>query len=310
VDSGVRAGDEIGTSYDAMIAKVISWAPTRAEAARRLAAALEAAEIHGLRTNRDLLVEVLRHPDFLAGTTTTSFLATEPLRSLSPVDEAPGADVTLAAFAAAVAGAHAGRSASPVLPGVPPGWRNVFSTPDVVTYDHAAGEVSVGWRWTRDGEVLADGPAAGAVVERVERTGDHWTVVVGHDGVSLPHRVHLGDGVADVEGPTGHVALRRRPRFVDPADQVAEGSLLAPMPGSVIAVRAESGQSVSAGDPVLVLEAMKMQHTIVAPHDGVVTDLPVAVGTQVTAGDVLAVVEATETDNAAESAESAEMEQS
>ena len=70
------------------------------------------------------------------------------------------------------------------------------------------------------------------------------------------------------------------------------------MPGSVIAVRAEAGQSVRAGDAVLVLEAMKMQHTIVAPHDGVVTDLPVAVGTQVTAGDVLAVVEA-ETDNAA-----------
>ena len=103
VDSGVRAGDEIGTSYDAMIAKVIAWAPTRTEAARRLAAALEAAEIHGLRTNRDLLVEVLRHPDFLAGRATTSFLATEPLTSLSPPAEGTDVAVTLAAFAAAVA---------------------------------------------------------------------------------------------------------------------------------------------------------------------------------------------------------------
>ncbi len=297
LDSAVRAGDEIGTSYDAMIAKVISWAPTRTEAARRLAAALEAAEIHGLRTNRDLLVEVLRHPRFLAGEATTSFLASEPLMSIAPADGDLDLATTLAGFAAAVAHAHQRRTASQVLPGVPAGWRNVFSAPDAVGFDCvdvATGEVSVAWQWGRDGEVLVEGPGQGAVVERVEQADDHWLVVVGHAGVSLPHRVHLAGEAADVEGPHGHTALSRRPRFVDPADQVAEGSLLAPMPGSVIAVRAEAGQEVSLGQPVLVLEAMKMQHTIAAPHDGVVTDLPVAVGTQVNAGDVLAIVEAAE----------------
>ena len=81
-----------------------------------------------------------------------------------------------------------------------------------------------------------------------------------------------GDRV-DVDHAAGHVALTRLPRFVDPADQVAEGSLLAPMPGTVIAVRVEAGATVTAGQPVLVMEAMKMQHTITAPTDGVVTDL-------------------------------------
>ena len=91
-------------------------------------------------------------------------------------------------------------------------------------------------------------------------------------------------------------ALRRLPRFVDPADQVATGSLLAPMPGTVVSVAVEAGATVSTGDPVLVLEAMKMQHTVAAPHDGVVTDLPVAAGTQVAAGSVLAVVDPADDD--------------
>jgi propionyl-CoA carboxylase alpha chain len=92
------------------------------------------------------------------------------------------------------------------------------------------------------------------------------------------------------------VPLTRRPRFVDPADQVASGSLLAPMPGSVVRLHVEAGSIVTAGQPVLVLEAMKMQHTITAPHDGTVADLPVQVGEQVAAGDVLAVVSTRPTD--------------
>jgi propionyl-CoA carboxylase alpha chain len=98
-----------------------------------------------------------------------------------------------------------------------------------------------------------------------------------------------GDRV-DVESARGHVALARVPRFVAPADHVASGSLLAPMPGSVVRLAVEQGQAVTAGDAVLVLEAMKMQHTVTAPHDGVVTDLPVTLGTQVAAGAVLAVL--------------------
>jgi propionyl-CoA carboxylase alpha chain len=98
-----------------------------------------------------------------------------------------------------------------------------------------------------------------------------------------------GDQV-DVESVLGHVALRRLPRLVDPADQVASGSLLAPMPGSVVRVAVGAGDQVRAGDVVLVLEAMKMQHTVSAPYDGVVDEITVGPGEQVAAGAVLAVV--------------------
>ncbi len=104
------------------------------------------------------------------------------------------------------------------------------------------------------------------------------------------------DGTRDVhvDGPDGYVRLRVLPRFTDPKAQVASGSLLAPMPGSVISVAVVAGQQVEAGQPVLVLEAMKMQHTVSAPHAGTVSELPVVTGQQVAAGDVLAVVEAEE----------------
>ena len=124
----------------------------------------------------------------------------------------------------------------------------------------------------------------------VEPTADGWRIGVDQDGLTRTFDVAIATDRVDVDHAGGHVALTRVPRFVDPADQVAEGSLLAPMPGTVIAVRVEAGATVTTGQPVLVMEAMKMQHTISAPTDGVVTDLTVAVGDQVTAGAVLAVV--------------------
>jgi propionyl-CoA carboxylase alpha chain len=111
-------------------------------------------------------------------------------------------------------------------------------------------------------------------------------------------RLSVDVGIDEVSGEvflddssTVRQRLRPVPRFVDPADRVASGSLLAPMPGSVVRVDAEVGQHVEVGAPVLVLEAMKMQHTVTAPHDGVVTEIPVDVGSHVAAGAVLAVVQ-------------------
>jgi propionyl-CoA carboxylase alpha chain len=111
------------------------------------------------------------------------------------------------------------------------------------------------------------------------------------EGVTTRFDVDIRGDVVDVDSALGHVALHVLPRFTDPADQVASGSLLAPMPGTVIRVDVEQGQQVEAGQAVLVLEAMKMQQTVSAPHAGTVTELPVVAGQQVAAGDVLAVVD-------------------
>ncbi|MGZ4453770.1 MAG: ATP-binding protein [Nocardioides sp.] len=288
LDSGVVAGNEIGTFYDAMIAKVICWAPTREQAARRLAGALAAARIHGLRTNRDLLVGLLRSDVFLEGRMHTTWLDDPAVaQSLS----APAADnLELSAFAAALALAERARAGSAHHARIPAAWRNVPSQPQLASFTRGDEDVEVSW-WSGRTPRL---DARDDVVVLAATPGE---VTLAVNGVATTYEVtvsgHLGSHV-DVDSPAGHVALRRTPRFTDPADRVAEGSLLAPMPGTVVAVHAAVGDAVAEGQPLLVLEAMKMQHTINAPHAGTVIELDVAIGDQVNGGAVLVVVDTPE----------------
>jgi len=115
-------------------------------------------------------------------------------------------------------------------------------------------------------------------------------VVLERGGVATPYAVTITGHHVDVDAPNGHVTLDLVPRFTDPAETIATGSLLAPMPGTVVDVAVEKGDRVEAGQPVLVLEAMKMQYPVTAPHAGEVTQLDVRLGAQVAAGEVLAVV--------------------
>jgi propionyl-CoA carboxylase alpha chain len=298
LDTGFTSGDQVSTYYDAMLAKVIAWAPDRTSALRRLAAVLERARLHGIRTNRELLVLVLRHPEFVEARLSTAFLAESDVMEQQLAGGPPIASHTekgCALFAAAVACTEETVRGRSVLREAPPGWRNVVSAPQRTSFEFDGTQIDVGWLGGRDGYVFVDvyGKVGEARTTSVERTHDgRWRVEVELDGATRAYDVTLDGQRVDIDCAAGHWALTRVPRFVDPADQVAEGSLLAPMPGSVIALRASTGESVTAGQAVVVIEAMKMQHTITAPHDGVVTEVPVTVGTQVAAGDVLAVVEA------------------
>jgi propionyl-CoA carboxylase alpha chain len=171
-----------------------------------------------------------------------------------------------------------------VQQGVPVAWRNVVSQPQRTTFE---GHEPVEWWGTRDGFVV-DGVAVLEVSPthaRLEVDG----VTVQYDGL-IDGRGTSGTREVYVDGAVRSVRLREVPRFTDPADAVASGSLLAPMPGTVVKVVAEAGAAVVAGDVVLVLEAMKMQHTVTAPHDGTVTEINVEPGAQVASGEVLAVV--------------------
>jgi propionyl-CoA carboxylase alpha chain len=279
LDSGVEAGTVVGIHYDPMLAKVIAWAPARAQAASALASALTRAQLHGVVTNRDLLVNVLRHPAFLAGETDTAFFDKHGLATLA----APLADPTtqkLSALAAAIALDSADNLERGVLRGVPSGWRNVPSQPQRRSFDGH----EVAYRFTRDG-LVADGFDDVALVSATAQA-----VVVDDAGVRRRFDIALTDDAAYVDSPLGPVTLRRTPRFTDPAEQVAAGSLVAPMPGSVVRIAVAVGDRVSAGDPILWLEAMKMQHRVNAPADGVVAELPVREGQQIDVGAVLAVV--------------------
>ncbi|CDP88675.1 MULTISPECIES: ATP-binding protein [Mycolicibacterium] len=285
VDTGIEDGSVVSIFYDPMLAKVISYAPTRRQAATVLADALARTKIHGLRTNRDLLVNVLRHPAFLDGATDTAFFDTHDLDALA----APlaGADaVRLSAIAATLADAAHNRSSARVFGAAPSGWRNLASGYQSRTYRDVAGdEAPVRYRFSRTGVDLPDDDGIALVSATPER------VVLSVNGVERAFDVaRYGDQVF-VDSALGPVALTALPRFPDPDDAVAHGSLLAPMPGSVVRVGATVGDTVTAGQPLIWLEAMKMEHTIAAPEDGVLTELNVAAGQQVEVGAVLARVE-------------------
>ena len=275
LDSGFESGNEVSTHYDAMLAKVIAWAPSRREATRMLVSALRRARLHGVTTNRDQLVGILTDQAFAEVEFSTSWLAPETGQLLGP------SRVLVVAGALMLAADDAARRT--VQSGVPAAWRNVTSQPQRTSFE---GHDPVEWWGTRDG-LVADG------VTVLSLSPDHARLEV--DGVVTQTRGQMyaprpgSPREVWVDGPLGSARLREVPRFVDPSDVLASGSLVAPMPGSVVAVEVEDGESVVAGSTMLVLEAMKMQHTISAPADGVVSDL-VRVGAQVAAGDVLAVV--------------------
>jgi propionyl-CoA carboxylase alpha chain len=275
VDAGFESGSEVSTFYDAMLAKVVVHAPTREQAARTLAGVLARARIHGVLTNRDQLVSVLRDPDFLAAEVSTAFLDEHP----------PTTRVALGdhVVAAALALADSDRLSRRVQQGIPVAWRNVVSQPQrtVLTTSVTNDPIVVEWYAGRDGYVVD-----GLTVLDVGPT----RVRLRRDGVATTYDVLVTGDRVDVDAPSGHVAVSVVPRFTDPADTMASGSLLAPMPGTVVSVDVERGNDVEAGRRVLVLEAMKMQHTVAAPHAGTVTDLSVRPGDQVAAGEVLAVV--------------------
>ncbi|TDO55004.1 propionyl-CoA carboxylase alpha chain [Kribbella sp. VKM Ac-2527] len=281
VDSGVIDGSEVSPYYDAMLAKVIVWGATRTEAAMRLAAELARAEIHGVRTNRDLLVRILRHRAFLDGETDTAFLDRHGLDVLAePL--ADKAAEELSALAAALADAAARRETATVQNRLPSGWRNLPSQSQRKTFSAGDSTYEVSYRLTRDGLVV-DGD-----VSLVALGPDRAVLEVGD--VRRTFEVAAYPGLVCVDSSLGSVALTPLERFTDPSHQVAAGSLLAPMPGTVIRVGVAVGDEVEKGQPLLWLEAMKMEHTISAPADGVVVELTVSAGQQVEVGAVLAVV--------------------
>jgi propionyl-CoA carboxylase alpha chain len=308
VDAGVTGGDVIGVHYDPMLAKVIAWAPTREEAVRRLAYALQGARVHGPVTNRDLLVRALRHPEFAAGRVDTGFLDRHAVAlGIAGGAGGPGGpeprprEERIAALAAALADAAArttGRPAAGTAAGGPAatdgpvaarlgGWRNLPSQPQLKRFrggpDGSTYEIR--YRLDRAGLTAEDFPGAALVSASPDR------VVLDVAGVRRAFDVAAYGDQVFVDSSLGSAALTALPRFDDRREQRAPGSLRAPMPGTVVRVgEFTPGDRVESGQPLLWLEAMKMEHVIAAPATGTLTELTAEVGRQVELGTVLAVV--------------------
>jgi propionyl-CoA carboxylase alpha chain len=287
-DTGFTDSSVVSPHYDAMLAKVIAHGRTRSDAARRLASVLAGAQIHGVITNRDLLTAILREPEFLAGGTDTGYLSRHEPAALT-ASAAPATGVH--ALAAALARQAASRAQAPVLGTLPSGWRNVFSAPQRVSYTAAGEQYDVTYRVTGSSvQASVNGAPAGESLVMYAARPDRLDLEI--DRTRRVYRIQQADGVTYVDASDGSSALQDVPRFGDPERAAPAGSLLAPMPGLVLRVLAEVGAAVTAGQPLLVLEAMKMEQTVSAPADGVVAELRAKAGEQVSTGQILAVLEA------------------
>jgi propionyl-CoA carboxylase alpha chain len=282
-DSGVVSGSTIGVDFDPMLAKVIAHAPTRSEAAGRLARALERLHIAGVTTNRDLLGSILRDPAFLAGELSTDFIDRRAPAATLAID-----DDELHRVAAAAAlwlqGHH--RAEAAALASAPSGWRNARLPDQRVRLSLGVRCVDVSYRSTRDGTfALADGTRARA---------HRWSptaIDVEIDGRRSSHRITRTGAGVHVQTRRGGIDLEVAPRFpTKAAAAVAAGSLVAPMPGIVTSIRVAPGDTVAAGQLLVLLEAMKMEHRIAAPTAGRIAEIRVAVGAQVRRGDPLLVL--------------------
>jgi acetyl-CoA/propionyl-CoA carboxylase biotin carboxyl carrier protein len=288
VDAGIAEGSVVGSDYDPMLAKVIAHGADRAEALARLDAALRATVVLGLGTNTGFLRALLADPDVRAGRLDTGLVGRR-LEALIPAGPPP--DILPAAAVLALAALEpSGNVVDPF--DIPGGWR--------------VGEpASTAWRMTVDGtepvEVRARGRAADALVavgdaEPVAaatsvRRGGRVPVTV--DGVTRGYAVALAGDTLWL-GRDGHAWAVREQAPLDAAAKAAAGSggpVVSPMPGTVTAVEVAEGQAVTAGQRLVVVEAMKMEHVLAAPVDGTVRDLRAKPGATVAKDAVLLVVE-------------------
>jgi len=291
IDTGIREGDSISMHYDPMIAKLIVHDRDRAAALRRLRQALAEFLVVGTVTNTAFLARIAAHPVFAAGGVDTGFIDTHR-EQLWPTHE-PANDQVLAAAtlavllrrrSAAAASAHAGNEPDSPWGSVDGWWMNC-DNPLLVHLRDGETALTVQARPRGDGfllglpggEQLVSGHLAADGRLRLRCDGNDTTALVLHDGEQLT--IAIGERVRQLEL---HDPLRPE---LD--EQTAQDSLTAPMPGLVRAVHVQSGDRVVAGQPLVVLEAMKMEHTIRAPGDGIVADVHVAVGDQVSDGSEL-----------------------
>ena len=301
VDTGFRAGSEVSADYDSLLAKVIAHAPTRQGAAATMGRALRHSQIVGVRTNVDMLAATMTEADYLAAATPTAYLSEHPEveAAVGPV----GDDLDAMVVAATLVLEASNRAADAVLGFAPSGWRNVRTRGQRRTWmdgdtGHPVEYVRCGdgagirlGSWPEPGD---DGSLpADSRVHRQTRIIDHDgdRIALELDGLRRVFRVRLtvdGDAaVAHVAGAAGARSFVLAEQFEDHDAEQTGGGPICPLPGTVIAVHVAEGDTVTEGQLLMVVEAMKMEHKITAGAAGTVAALRYAEGDRVDTGDLL-----------------------
>jgi len=307
VDTGFRPGAFVSADYDSMLAKVIAHGPTRPEAAAKLKRALEASEVDGVTTNVPSLLAIMAESDYLDAATPTAYFDEHP-DVLFAVG--PDGDDRLAHLLAAVFACEGARRRTDSVTGfAPSGWRNLrtqgqrsrwllagSNSETQVEYtmcvDNAVALIGPWPEPTGDGSLSADDRRRVDVrLLRRRSDGDATEVAIELDGV---RRVVIAAAARDevrTRSAAGSLRWTEAPRFVDHDAEAAGGGPMCPLPGTVIGVNVEAGQQVSAGEVLMVVEAMKMEHKITASADSTVSEVHFATGDRVDQGDLLVSLE-------------------
>lgn len=287
IDAGVEGGSDIGIFYDPMLAKLIATAETREAAIRKLVYALRRIRIAGLQTNRDFLARLLEDPDFRGGRAHTGTIGEKLEMLIREADELPEEH----ALSAAALYLHIqSQNADEFLRELPAAYRNNPYRDPSIRFQCGGIERLVSYRALSESVFQVGVADATATVEVIHCASSCIRITI--DGLQREYRIVEAGPEISVQSVAGSRLLRRMPRYPIQQGTAEQGSAMSPMPGLVQRLFVEPGQRVSMGDALLILEAMKMEHTMRAAQDGIVTAVLVRQGEVVGPGQLLIQIEA------------------
>ena len=281
-DTGVEKGSIIGTDFDPMLAKVIAKGKNRTDAANKLALALQSLHIGGVTTNRDFLVECLRSKHFHKGNTTSDFIEiAKPKRSI----ELTKGKLEQAGITAALWIQGENRDKAPILKEIQSGWTNSRLPKQKISFQSGSEEILISYKSNRDGSFDVNDDITAKVIK-----WDPSGIDIEIGKTRFFSKITKSDENLVVHGPWGDILFKILPRFKSIGQEAKDGGLIAPMPGKVIDLKVKVGSKINKGDTLVVLEAMKMEHTVKAIEDGVIDELFVSQNDQVENGALLMVI--------------------
>ncbi len=288
-DTGIATGDRITPDYDPMLAKVIAIGETREQSAKLLAKELRSTHLAGIKTNKDFLVQCLENNSFLKGKTTSDFIPREHKKLFKAIDKKL---LDSAMKASALWLQEHNKKDNKKLHFLPRNWTNGILPKQDITFEFSDEEYKFQYENNNNHiqihrEHFERLSTSSALIISVDEEHIHCEI----DGIAIKAFITCFHDEITINSGSGDLVFKVLPKFIDPNEIIIEGSLTAPMPGKILNINVKKGSSVKAGETLLILEAMKMEHTIKATSDGQVIELYVKTGDQVESGSDLMKIE-------------------
>jgi acetyl/propionyl-CoA carboxylase alpha subunit len=286
VDRGFRSGNVVSPYYDAMLAKILSWGETRTEAIERLSDTLRSSMVTGVETNLDLLSGIVQEPQFCRGEIDTGYLKRHDPTTLISTQQPTSAVLPRLLAAATVALADRVAKGRAAQRSIPFGWRNVTTSDqsfELLTQDEQQEIVS--FRFSTPSLLNLTYGGHGYEVKILALEGSALSLEV--EGIRQSFAVFIDDDFIHVSDGHYRLTRRMRPRLHSTENVVPVGSVVAPMPSTVVRVAVTDNEVVAKGSVLMTVEAMKMQYDIVAPTDGTVHKVLTHVGDQLKHGEIV-----------------------